>query len=41
MKEQNNKKEWLTFLLKNKLISFDNYYFRLKAKQLNIKTYEE
>jgi len=40
MTEQNNNKKHLINLYKNKIISLQNYLFRLKAKELKIKTYK-
>jgi len=39
MKEQNNNTNYLNTLLKYKLITLKQYYFRKKANELNIKTY--
>jgi len=39
MKEQNNNINYLNTLLKYKLINFNTYLFRKKAKELTIKTY--
>jgi len=40
MIQENNKKDFLRFLLKNKHITYYEYLFRLKASELNIKTYK-
>jgi len=41
MKKENNNPKYLKFLLSSKLITFQNYLFRLKASQLNINTYQK
>ena len=41
MIQENNNPRYLQFLLTNKLITYENYLFRLKASQLNINTYQE
>tara|TARA_Y100001972_G_C7396764_1_gene206674 strand:- start:203 stop:325 length:123 start_codon:yes stop_codon:yes gene_type:complete len=40
MTEQNNNKKHLINLYKKRIISLQNYLFRLKAKELKIKTYK-
>lgn len=40
MTEENNNKKHLVYLYNNKIISLQNYLFRLKAKELKIKTYK-
>jgi hypothetical protein len=40
MKEQNNSLENLQKLWVNKLITSKEYFFRLHANQMNIKTYD-
>ncbi len=40
MKEQNNSLENLQNLWVNKLITSKEYFFRLHANQMNIKTYD-
>ena len=39
MKKQNNNTNYLNTLLKYKLITLKQYYFRKKSTELNIKTY--
>ena len=41
MKEQNNNPEFLKYLWKNSLITAKQYFFRLGANDLGIKTYED
>ena len=41
MKKENNNPKYLRFLLSNKLITYQNYFFRLKASELNINTYQK
>jgi hypothetical protein len=41
MKKENNNPKYLKFLLSSKLITFENYLFRLKANELNIDTYQK
>jgi bacterioferritin (cytochrome b1) len=38
MKKENNNTNYLNTLLKYKLITLKQYYFRKKAKELNINT---
>ena len=40
MKQQNNNTNYLNTLLKYKLITLKQYYFRKKANELNINTYK-
>jgi len=40
MKEQNNTLDYLQELWANNLITSKEYFFRLHANQMNIKTYE-
>tara|TARA_R100000988_G_C4004146_1_gene171282 strand:- start:2387 stop:2593 length:207 start_codon:yes stop_codon:yes gene_type:complete len=41
MKEQNNNPEFLKYLWRNSLITSKQYFFRLGANQMGIKTYED
>ena len=41
MKKENNSPKYLKFLLNSKLITYQNYLFRLKANELNINTYQK
>lgn len=41
MKKQNNNPRYLQFLLTNKVITYEDYLFRLKAGELNINTYQK
>ncbi len=41
MKEQNNNPEFLRILWSNCIITSNEYFFRLKAQELGIKTFAE
>ncbi len=41
MIEQNNNPEFLKYLWRNSLITSKQYFFRLGANQMGIKTYED
>lgn len=41
MKEQNNNIKYLEYLWVNKIISSKEYFFRLQANSMDIKTYKD